>query len=1030
MKCFKRIIAGSVLILSMLAGLFLGHTTDAEARTISGSIYSSRAVDPITHGEGFTAVLYDNQNGLPTSEANAVAETKEGFIWIGSYSGLIRYDGNTFERMDSTTGVSSVVCLFVDSKDRLWVGTNDNGVAVYEKGEFRLWDTGDGLRSSSVRSITEDEDGNIYVASTHGLNIIDKDMNMRDISEKQLDNEYICELRLGPNNVIYGETLDGDIFTVSNGQLSAFYGSGSLGIEAVYCILPDEEKDGYVYLGTTESEVYYGYLDGTLVNPIKYDVSPLKNITSIEKFEDQLWVCADNGMSIIDASGVPHKLENIPMDNSIEHVLVDYEGNIWATSSRQGIMKLVPNQFTNLFEKYNLETRVVNATCIYNDKLCIGTDTGLIVVDGEGVLKEIPVTFADPSDEFASCTNLIELLDNCRIRSIIRDSKNRLWFCSYSSKGLVCYDNGVITRFDSGNGLPSNKARTAYERKDGVMMVACSGGLVLIENGKITHLYNEDSGLNNMEVLSVTEAENGDMIIGSDGNGIYIIKDHKVTNLGKKDGLSSEVVMRVKKDKSRNIFWIVTSNSIGYMTEDYKITTIKNFPYSNNFDMYENNQGEMWILSSNGIYVTSVDELLKNDEIHPVYFSMSNGLSCVATANSYSDISDKGDLFISGTTGVAKVNIEDTMLNVSEIKMSVPYIEADGEYIYPDANGKFVIPSATDRITIYNFVYTYSLVNPKITYWLEGFDKKLITMDRSDMEPVVYTNLEGGTYQFIMILQDALGKGGKQIEVTIVKNKAFYEKAWFKLLTALAIIVLVSGTIVAIVRLKTRQLKKTNEKNKQFINEMINAFAKTIDMKDKYTNGHSQRVADYTAMLTEELGYDEETVERYRNIALLHDIGKISIPPEVLNKQGKLTEKEFNIIKSHSAQGYMALKDISIMPELAIGAGQHHERPDGKGYPKGLTLDKIDRVAQIIAVADTFDAMYSDRPYRKRMNFEKAVSIIKEVSGTQLTSDVVDAFVRLVNKGYFKAEDDDGGGSTEDINNIHKKQEKENKEKA
>ena len=111
------------------------------------------------------------------------------------------------------------------------------------------------------------------------------------------------------------------------------------------------------------------------------------------------------------------------------------------------------------------------------------------------------------------------------------------------------------------------------------------------------------------------------------------------------------------------------------------------------------------------------------------------------------------------------------------------------------------------------------------------------------------------------------------------------------------------------------------------------------------------------------------------------------------------------------------------MPELAIGAGAHHERPDGRGYPKGLKGDEIPRVAQIIAVADTFDAMYSDRPYRKRMNFDKAISIIKEVSGTQLQEDVVDAFLRLVERGEFRAEDDEGGGTFEDITNIHKKQE-------
>jgi energy-coupling factor transport system substrate-specific component len=196
-------------------------------------------------------------------------------------------------------------------------------------------------------------------------------------------------------------------------------------------------------------------------------------------------------------------------------------------------------------------------------------------------------------------------------------------------------------------------------------------------------------------------------------------------------------------------------------------------------------------------------------------------------------------------------------------------------------------------------------------------------------------------------------------------------------------------------------------------------------MKDKYTNGHSTRVAEYTALLARELGYDEDTVEKYYNIALMHDIGKIGIPASVLNKDGKLTDEEYAIIKSHAEKGYNVLKNISIMPELATGAGAHHERPDGKGYPNGLKGDEIPRVAQIIAVADTFDAMYSNRPYRKRMNFEKAVSIIKEVSGTQLTSDVVDAFLRLVEKGEFKAPDDNGGGTVDDINNIHKSYEKE-----
>jgi len=231
---------------------------------------------------------------------------------------------------------------------------------------------------------------------------------------------------------------------------------------------------------------------------------------------------------------------------------------------------------------------------------------------------------------------------------------------------------------------------------------------------------------------------------------------------------------------------------------------------------------------------------------------------------------------------------------------------------------------------------------------------------------------------------------------------------------------LIAGIVRLYIRRKTHVLEQKQKETMALVGEISEAFAKVIDMKDRYTNGHSSRVAKYTAMLARELGYDEETVEKYYRIALLHDIGKIGVPQEVLNKPGKLTDEEFEIIKSHTTQGYEALKEITIMPELAIGAQAHHERPDGKGYPNHLKGEEIPRVAQIIAVADCFDAMYSNRPYRNRMNFDKAVSIIKEVSGTQLTADVVDAFLRLVEKGEFRAPDDHGGGTTENIENIRK----------
>ena len=198
-------------------------------------------------GVGYNTILYDNSSGLPTSEANAIAQTKDGFIWIGGYSGLIRYDGNTFERFDSSTGVACVVSLFVDSHDRLWIGTNDSGVALLVGNEFKFFQSGE-TKSSSVRAITEDKDGNIILGTTLGLYYIDNNEEVHHLSDTVINNEYICELEYDEMGTIYGVTLDGAVFTINDLRISLFISSPELGFDTINTIQPDFKNEGYVFL--------------------------------------------------------------------------------------------------------------------------------------------------------------------------------------------------------------------------------------------------------------------------------------------------------------------------------------------------------------------------------------------------------------------------------------------------------------------------------------------------------------------------------------------------------------------------------------------------------------------------------------------------------------------------------------------------------------------------------------------------------------------------------------------------------------
>ena len=164
---------------------------------------------------------------------------------------------------------------------------------------------------------------------------------------------------------------------------------------------------------------------------------------------------------------------------------------------------------------------------------------------------------------------------------------------------------------------------------------------------------------------------------------------------------------------------------------------------------------------------------------------------------------------------------------------------------------------------------------------------------------------------------------------------------------------------------------------------VVHTLAKAIDAKDAYTNGHSERVADYSREIARRYGYDEDQQEEIYMMGLLHDVGKIGVPDTVINKPGKLTDEEYAVIKKHPVMGAEILATVSEMPGLVTGARWHHERYDGSGYPDGLKGEEIPEEARIIAVADAYDAMTSHRSYRGIIPQDKVRSEIENGIGRQ-----------------------------------------------
>ncbi len=199
-----------------------------------------------------------------------------------------------------------------------------------------------------------------------------------------------------------------------------------------------------------------------------------------------------------------------------------------------------------------------------------------------------------------------------------------------------------------------------------------------------------------------------------------------------------------------------------------------------------------------------------------------------------------------------------------------------------------------------------------------------------------------------------------------------------------------------------QDLKRAAEENRALFMGSIQMLAGAVDEKDPYTRGHSDRVTRYSVLLAKELGMSPDEVEKIQISAQLHDVGKIGIEDRILKKPGALTPEEFEIMKTHTTKGATILRPVTALKDMIPGIELHHESLDGRGYPYGLKGDQIPLVARIITVADTFDAMTTNRPYQAAMDPEYVVRIITSLAKTKFDPQVVAALTAVFERGDLK----------------------------
>jgi len=861
--------------------------------------------------------IFDIDAGLPFLGYLAVAQTPDGFIYTGGYGGLVRYDGRKFERL---SGVDSVISLCVMKDGGLWIGTNVGTlVHMSPNDELTYYGKEEGLDVVSIRAICADAAGNVVFGTDQGVYVLDTAGAISLFGDERLQQCYVNQMNSDEDGVIYGSDYDGNVFEIRDLRVEHYIPGETIG-RPVQTVSGDPVRKGSIYIGTTGSEILHGSLSQPIDTFEEIATPGLLNINAIIYKDDRLWICSDGGVGFIDRNRNFTKLSDTAFNSGVA-MCADYEGNLWFASSRNGLIRISTSAFADMNQMTReLNDRVVNTTWMEDGLLYVGTDTGLLILDSEGHTVDRPV---------------YSQLKKTRIRVIKGDSQGNLWFCTFSDYGLMCRKaDGEIVNYTQKDGMLSNNIRTIYEMKDGTIAVSVTGGVQLIRDGKIVQSFSESDGIPTNSVLSLCEDFEGRLILGTNGRGLYMIEGDRAVPYPIRDELDNGVIMGIKRDDRRQCFWLITGGSLSIL-KDGVAQLLAYYPPELNsngcYDVLSADTGDVFLMCNTGILVMNGDDLIAGTVEEYEHYNSKKGLPHMVTPNSRSCVMENGDAYVACSDGLIRLNLNTIQSEGVTPILSIPFVEIDtDEKPQRLTDGAVItIPASTRRLNIYPYVLSYGLDDPKVSYYLEGFDREPVISSKEDLGQVSYTNLRGGTYTFRLNLEGA-SEEAVSASVTIVKQKAFYEQPVFWLSVASAVLLLLTWIVRQMLRQQARALdKKAKEEEHRKEEERI---GRELNMAASIQAGALPRIFPafpdrkefeiYASMTpAKEVGgdfYDFFMVDDNHLGMVIADVSDKGVPAALYMMSAKMT------ISSHAKMG-KSPKDVLEASNAALtsnGAGE------------------------------------------------------------------------------------------------------------
>ncbi len=773
------------------------------------------SLDPARPLNQYIQDVWNTQSGLPQSSVLALAQSQDGYLWIGTEDGLARFDGVRFVIFDkeNTPELQSndIRALVVDHQNSLWIGTNGGGLTRYREGTFTTFTSRNGLLNDAITALFEDSEGDLWIGTDGGGLCRLSDGKFKYYTTREgLPGNAVFALTAGSPGEIWVGTYYG-LALIKADTVRTFTTKDGLPRNDVRSLYRD--RNGAVWVGTNGGGLCLYAKDRFTVFAPSDGLAGNAVGAIFQDGAGSMWIgTRDNGLSrYLDGKFESYSVKQGLQANDIWTIMEDREGNLWVGTKGGGLIRLKNGVFTTLTSRDGLSSDVVLPVMEDRDgAVWAGTQTaGVNRIAGGHV-----TTYTTAQG-----------LGSNMVFSLAQDSSGAVWIGT--RKGLSRFQNDRLSTFTAASGLPNELVQALYRDREGDIWVGTRGGLSHYHQGHFIN-YTTQQGLSNDNIFSIYEDDQGAIWVGTGGGGLNKLLNGHFTQFNRREGLSNSVVFSIIGDNDGTL-WLGTNGGLDRLKDGkFSAFTTRNGLFDDAiFNILDDGQGSLWMTSNRGVFRVSRQQLNavasgKEKTILSIAYGIADGMRSKECNGGFQPAGWRGaggTLYFPTMGGLSLIRPKDMASGKTPPSVIIERIAVDGKPF--DPNKPVHLPPGNGQL---DFQFTaISLTSPekiRFSYMLDGFDRQWV--DSEDRRAAFYTNIPPGEYRFRVRACTRENLCSTLEDPPLISLQPhFYQTYAFAVMSTLAGLALFAVAF----RLRMRQIRANETKLVMLVDERTRALA-------------------------------------------------------------------------------------------------------------------------------------------------------------------------------------------------------------